>query len=75
VGLTLSGGEAWADAVVVSIRAKYSFWSLDWEEDPSGGSSRVVSMPFEQKRVDDLALERGKKGGWRIVGLDRRTLP
>jgi hypothetical protein len=74
-GLSLSGGEARADESVVSVRAEYSFWSLDRKEDPSGDPSKTVSAPFEQKRVDELALERGKKGGWRIVGLDRRILP
>jgi hypothetical protein len=75
VGLSLSGGETWAGTSAVSISAKYSFWSLDRKEDASGDPNKVLSAPFEEKRLDELTLERGRKGGWRIVGLERRILP
>jgi hypothetical protein len=34
----------------------------------------VVAAPFEEKRVDELALERGRKG-WKIVALERKIEP
>ncbi len=74
-GLSISGGESVpAGATSVSIEARYSFWSLDRKEDPSGEPSKSYSVPLENRRVDSLALERGKKG-WRIVGLARKVLP
>ena len=57
------------------FRASYSFWSLDRKDDASGDPSKSASFPSEEKRVDELSLARGEKGGWRIVGLERKVLP
>jgi hypothetical protein len=68
-GLSISGPEPSAGAGdVVRYRAEYSFWFLDKPES-AGSDSRNV--PTEQRRTDLLTLERGEKGGWRIVGLER----
>ena len=74
-GLEISGGEDWSGATSVSIAAKYSFWTLDRKDDPSGDPAKTVSSPYEERRIDRLTLGRGKKGGWSIVGLARETLP
>jgi hypothetical protein len=74
VGLSMKGGEAPAEGMRVSIRAQYSFWSLDRKEDPSGDPSKALSFPAEEKRIDELLLERGKKG-YQIIALDRTIVP
>ncbi len=74
VDLSLSGGEAWAKADRLAIKAEYTFWSIGRKDDPSGEPDTSLPFPLEEKRVDELGLERGKKGGWQIVGLDRKTL-
>jgi hypothetical protein len=56
------------------FRATYSFWSLERKDDPSGDLGKAVSLPLEEKRVDELALARGERG-WKIVGLERKVLP
>jgi hypothetical protein len=50
-----------------SISASYSLWYIERDEGEWGTSAKVV----EDKRVDDLVLEKTKKG-WRIVELTRR---
>jgi len=74
VDLSLSGGEAWMKADKLAIHVEYTFWSLGRKDDASGDPGASLSFPLEEKRVDELQLERGKKGGWQIVGLDRKTL-
>lgn len=76
VGLTLSGGESVpAGAASLAIKASYSFWTLDRREDPSGDPSKSTSFPSEERRIDELRLDRGEKGGWKIASLERgRTL-
>jgi hypothetical protein len=56
------------------LRASYSFWSLERKDDPSGDPGKAVSLPLEERRVDELTLAEGKKG-WQIVGLERKVLP
>jgi hypothetical protein len=57
------------------IRASYSIWSMEHAAGASGDPDKAVATPAERRRVDELALARGAKGGWRIVGLERRELP
>jgi hypothetical protein len=57
------------------LRATYSIWSLDRKDDPSGDPGNASSFPLEERRVDELTLGRGEKGGWKIVGLERKVLP
>jgi hypothetical protein len=73
VGMSVVGEAAPSPAL--KYRASYSFWSLDRKEDPSGDPSKSSSFPREEKRADELLLERAEKGGWRIVGLERKVLP
>jgi hypothetical protein len=68
VGLVISE-ESGGGSDRETFRAEYSFWSLDR---PDSASPEAASVPVEQKRVDTLTLERGKKGGWKIVGLERK---
>jgi hypothetical protein len=56
-----------------SLRASYSFWTMERIDAPSGNPSEVTARPAEQKRVDELRLQRGKNG-WRIVEIDRRLI-
>jgi hypothetical protein len=58
----------------VSCRATYSFWAQEKDDDPPGDPSKALSVPVEERRVDELVLERGKKGGWKIASLERRVL-
>jgi hypothetical protein len=77
VGLAIAdeaGGEADGLARSEKFRATYSFWTLDRKDDPSGNPSKSVSLPLEEKRVDELTLGLGKKG-WRILKLERKVLP
>jgi ketosteroid isomerase-like protein len=57
------------------FRATYSVWSMDRKDDPSGDPSKVIASAAQEKRVDELGLRRGDKGGWRIVSLTRRIAP
>jgi hypothetical protein len=66
-------GDAGPDAR--KLRASYSFWSVDRREDVTGDLGESAPLALEERRVDELVLARGKKGGWRIVGLERTILP
>ena len=57
------------------FRATYSVWSMDRKDDPSGDPSKVTAFAAQEKRVDELTLRQGEKGGWKIVGLERKVLP
>jgi hypothetical protein len=61
-------------ALARRLRATYTFWSLERVDDPSGDPSKTVMRPRGERRVDELALARGKKG-WKIVGIERKVLP
>jgi hypothetical protein len=72
VGLDIAEADALGD--VASFRASYSLWSLERIDAPSGEPSAVRSEPCEDRRIDLVRLERGKKG-WQIAGIERRSAP
>jgi hypothetical protein len=49
-----------------SIRASYSLWFVE----KSGTDLDAYSVPVEDKRIDELELEK-TKAGWKIVALER----
>jgi hypothetical protein len=69
-GLSVTGGESYGEATRVAIRAEYSMWTLERVEDPSSPPGSGTSVPKEERRVDNLVLEKGPKG-WKIAELDR----
>jgi hypothetical protein len=75
VGLDISElGDNGADSGSVRYRAKYSVWSLERTDAPSGDPLQARTEPVEEKRVDELALTHGKKG-WKISSLERTRNP
>jgi hypothetical protein len=57
-------------------RASYSFWTLERKDEIVSDPDKTAAFPSEEKRVDELSLERSNKWkGWRITKLDRRIAP
>jgi hypothetical protein len=61
---------------LVAYRASYSFWSLERKEGAEANSSEAAANPIEEKRVDEITLQRSPKWkGWRITSLERTVKP